>query len=222
MSVSSNGRSGSRRPSASASWMTAEALDALRDLDFPGMADQVLAAQGLEPSRPLTILEEPLREVPAPAGVFRRLLVAFDGSAQAERALEEAIGLAWASNAHITVIAVAPAPSGWGALGGIDGFSAPVDLVEVNEEMERRYERLLDHAIGRIPPMMAATPLLRRGSPGPAIVDEARSGSHDLVVMGSRSRGELKSMLLGSVSHHVLHSSPVPVLVVPGATEDSS
>lgn len=153
----------------------------------------------------------------AQTGVFRRLLVAYDGSPQAERALEEAVGLAWVSNAHITVIVVAPDPSGWSAAGSMDGFGAPVDLVEVNEQLERQYATLLEEAMGRIPSMMAATPLLRRGSPGLAIVDEAASGSHDLVVMGSRGRGELKSMLLGSVSHDVLHASPVPVLVIPEA-----
>jgi nucleotide-binding universal stress UspA family protein len=158
----------------------------------------------------------------AQTGVFRRLLVAYDGSPQAERALEEAIGLAWAANAHITVVVVAPDPSGWSAVGGMDGFGAPIDLVEVNEQMDRRYERLLEEAIGRIPPMMSATPLLRRGSAGPVIVDEARSGSHDLVVMGSRGRGELKSMLLGSVSHDVLHACPVPVLVVPEARKTAA
>jgi hypothetical protein len=138
MSVSSDRRSGPRRASASASWMSADALDSLRDFDYPDMAD-VLAARTLESVRPPSVLDEPRNEAAEPATAFRRLLVAIDGSKQAERALDEAIGLASATNAHLSVIAVAPEPSGWGP-GGMDGYGAAVDLVAANEQLERYYD----------------------------------------------------------------------------------
>jgi nucleotide-binding universal stress UspA family protein len=101
--------------------------------------------------------------------MFRRILVAFDGSSHAQAALDEAIELAQSDNGRLTVVTVAPEPF--------------------------------------------LTKILKHGAAGPAIVAEA-SSEHDLVVMGSRGRGALHAILLGSVSHHVLQASPVPVLVV--------
>ena len=148
--------------------------------------------------------------------MFRQLLVAFDGSPHAARALGEAIELAQASNGTLTVIAAMPDTSAC-ALGA--GFGMPVDVAGLSREVERSYQTMLDGAVRTVPDDLSVTTLLRRGAPGPAIVETARTGGHDLIVMGSRGRGELRSLLLGSVSHHVLQTSPVPVLVVPREDE---
>jgi len=52
------------------------------------------------------------------------------------------------------------------------------------------------------------------GDPAHTLIDILENFGCDLVVMGARGQGTLRSALLGSVSHEVLHAAPVPVLIV--------
>ena len=144
--------------------------------------------------------------------MFRRILVAVDGSDHARQALVEAIDHARTSHATLTVMTVVPRTNPW-ALGG--GYYVPVNVDELQRQAERNYERTLGAAIAAwVPDDMPVTGIVRHGAVAPAIVEQAVAGRHDLIVLGSRGRGELRSLLLGSVSHDVLQSSPVAVLVV--------
>jgi nucleotide-binding universal stress UspA family protein len=53
-----------------------------------------------------------------------------------------------------------------------------------------------------------------RGDPAHTLIDVAENFGCDMVVMGARGMGTLRSAMLGSVSHELLHAAPVPVLVV--------
>jgi len=52
------------------------------------------------------------------------------------------------------------------------------------------------------------------GDPASMIVDVAKSGKFDLIVMGSHGRGALGSLILGSVTAKVIAQCTIPVLVV--------
>jgi nucleotide-binding universal stress UspA family protein len=54
------------------------------------------------------------------------------------------------------------------------------------------------------------------GAPAEQICAYAEKGGYDLIVMGSRGAGEVKSVFAGSVSHHVVHLAKCPVLIVKG------
>jgi nucleotide-binding universal stress UspA family protein len=140
--------------------------------------------------------------------MFRRLLVAFDGSAHAGAALAVAIRLVQVTHGRLTVLTVMPESTLWWGV----ACEVPGDLGALDRSNERACQTMLSRAVSAIPADVPATTLLRRGSAIAAILAEA--GNHDLIVMGSRRHGELRSLLLGSVSRAVLHASPVPVLVV--------
>lgn len=53
---------------------------------------------------------------------------------------------------------------------------------------------------------------VRQGQPARILVEQAEGA--DLLVLGSRGLGDLKSLLLGSVSQECSHHSPVPLVIV--------
>ncbi len=59
----------------------------------------------------------------------------------------------------------------------------------------------------------AASERVVHGDPGTVICQIAEDEAFDLIVVGSHGSGFIKRVLLGSVSHHVLHHAPCPVLV---------
>jgi nucleotide-binding universal stress UspA family protein len=119
--------------------------------------------------------------------------------------------MAQANNGRLTVMAVVPDSNVW-ALNF--GYEAGVDANGASHQIERDYQAMLDAAVDTVPDDVPVIKVLKHGAAGTTIVHVAGAGHHDLIVMGSRGRGELRSLLLGSVSHRVVQSSPVPVLLV--------
>jgi nucleotide-binding universal stress UspA family protein len=60
---------------------------------------------------------------------------------------------------------------------------------------------------------------IERGAPGPVLCERANTISADVVVVGSRGRGAIRRVLLGSVSSYVVQNAPCPVLVVRAGSE---
>jgi nucleotide-binding universal stress UspA family protein len=140
----------------------------------------------------------------------QRILVAVDFSLESERALEAAATLAKRSDASVTVIHVRPASDLRAVVEQDRG-----DLVRLTPTMRRsglaeHYRTRLEAAGRKFP---NGTTRLLRGWPPGVIVREAARG-YDLVVIGTRGRGAVKSALLGSTAQEVLHRAAVPVVVV--------
>ena len=146
--------------------------------------------------------------------MFSRLLVPVDGSDHANRALAEALDLAQLTGGSITAIAVAPDASAMMLGAGFGMATPPISIADLNEETRAGYSSMLDEVVAGAgaPGGIEIAKVVAHGNPADEILK--RAGEFDLIVMGSRGRGQVRSLLLGSVSHAVLQASPVPVLVV--------
>jgi nucleotide-binding universal stress UspA family protein len=144
--------------------------------------------------------------------MFRSVLVAVDGSADAEEALTQAIDLADSEHARLTLIAgVTGLPSA-----AYVGLSGPAFAV-MQADARSSAEAVLRRARERVPDDLPVTTILTDEPIRPALIEQIKRGGHDLIAMGFRGRGAMRAALLGTVSHYVLHHTPIPVLIVHAA-----
>ena len=138
---------------------------------------------------------------------YRHVLVAFDGSKEAELALDHAIAMAQVYRARLALVAVvAPPPLlAWQAPGGLRGM---------HESEQTELEAALRRAADRVPDDMSVTTRLLDGDPARELLRAAGDGDHDVLIMGSRGRGRMSAALLGSVSNRVMHDAQIPVIVI--------
>jgi nucleotide-binding universal stress UspA family protein len=127
---------------------------------------------------------------------LRVLGVGYDGTAEAEHALEGAIELALTAEATMRVIAALTPIEG-----GYDDASRHGTL-----------EEKLRAAVERCPRELRADGRARRGAATDVLRDEAEMGI-DLLVLGSRGYGPVMRTMLGSVSTDLMRSAPCPLFV---------
>ena len=140
--------------------------------------------------------------------MFHSILVPVDGSADADQALAHAIDLAQSEHTRLTLIT---APAELPGLGYVTAGDVTGKLIADNRAAA---EAILGGARDRVPDDLPVATVLTDEPIRIAILRQIKDGHHDLVVMGSRGRGAFRATLLGSVSHYVLHHSPVPLLIV--------
>jgi len=141
--------------------------------------------------------------------MFQNILVAIDGSPDSEQALSQAIDLASTQHAKLTIFSAALTPPSSAYLGGGAAIAATVAA-----EAPHDTEKLLRAAVERVPEGVSVSTVQSEQPVRVSLLKQVKDGGFDLLVMGSRGRGPVRSALLGSVSHHLLDHSPVPVLIV--------
>ena len=135
---------------------------------------------------------------------LNKVLIATDGSEKARIAIDLAASLAWAEGTSIEVLEVQEP-----LMPGIE--VPPESLAALERDAREQIAEDLAQAKARLHgPVDTAS---RRGRAASEIVHEAERTGSDLIVMGSRGRGQLTTMLLGSVAAEVVDRAPCPVLI---------
>ena len=140
------------------------------------------------------------------------VLIATDGSDLSVHAARRGLELL-GSPTTLTVLAVLTEMPGDEA----GGFEGPVETPEEQEVEWRQEQSDARGAIAKTVAALGRSDAIERvevGDPGGVIVAVAREVDADVVVLGSHGRGVFKRVVLGSVSEHVLHHAPCPVLVI--------
>jgi nucleotide-binding universal stress UspA family protein len=136
-----------------------------------------------------------------------KIIVGFDGSEQAERALDRAVGLAGEKGVLVVVSAARLSMLSRG--GPVPGASA-VDPIEAAWARGN-----LDNARARIQVNgFELRTVEGHGDPADVLVRQAKEDEADLIVVGTRGQNATQRAMLGSVSTKVLHHAPCDVLVV--------
>jgi nucleotide-binding universal stress UspA family protein len=140
-----------------------------------------------------------------------RILLATDGSEEAELAALRAVDLADATDSELHVAHVGVVPIFLKSYPGTLGYERR--LYEEIEEMSRELLRKESWRVKAAGGTVAGTHL-RMGEVALEIVALAEELQADLIVMGSRGLGGVRRALMGSVSDSVVRHAHCPVLVV--------
>ena len=146
------------------------------------------------------------------------VLIGTDGSEDAIAAATRALTILATDSLTVLTVSETPAVATAGFESGFAGGVANPEQVDAAwSAVEIEANAALDTTIGAITGIKPDLPIERRieiGDPGQTLCRLAGELSADVVVVGSRGRGAFKRAVLGSVSGHVVHNAPCPVLVI--------
>lgn len=152
---------------------------------------------------------------------FSNILVPFDGSEAAKRALDAAIGIADAK-ATITLLQAADQPNAADPTAVVAERMAGVIRSEAEMEQEVvQYWENIDESLARVAKEAQAVAgddveirtVVKEGNAANIITSYAKANDTDIIVMGRRGLGSVRAML-GSVSQRVAHETDLPLLLV--------
>ena len=146
--------------------------------------------------------------------MYKRILVATDGSTLSKKAVRNAIDLAGATGAELVALYVVPRYPVAYFEGGISISSQ--DIARTEKQWADQGQAVVDavRQLAEREGIKARAVTTSSDLVAESIIKAAKKHKCDLVVMASHGRKGIKRILLGSETQHVLTRSSVPVLVL--------
>lgn len=145
--------------------------------------------------------------------MFKRILLATDGSPASENATNTAVQLARTHGAQLTALYVVD-PYPYLGIGEANPMGFDAYMAAARDHAAQAHTRVTQLAGGPGDPVDVQLRLVEDVTALDGILNTARQEGADLIVVGSHGRSGIGRVLLGSVASKVVAQSPVPVLVV--------
>ncbi len=140
------------------------------------------------------------------------VLIAFDGSENAMRAIDEVLNTMDTGKLHVHLLYVCE-PVQMNEV--VFNENPLLDMLSIKKAREEAGMVLLTPAKMRLESAgVAFDAYVRNGNPAEVITDFSREYHCDLIVIGTRGMGAIKNLLLGSVASKVIHLTEKPLLLV--------
>ena len=140
---------------------------------------------------------------------YKKILVGYDGSDNAKRALERALSLSTTQGSAIRVVVAVSTTL------IVYGPTAPYYPPDYAEQVVKEGRKLLEAALGEVKGAgRSASGSVEDGHPSEVILRLAESEGADLIVLGRRGISGIERFLLGGVSSSVVNHSKCDVLIV--------
>ena len=146
--------------------------------------------------------------------MYERILVATDGSALSEKAVQSALSLAKLSGATLVALRVIPRYPRSYLEGGATVDISEIKRIEAQWTAQAQEQLSAIKAEGKNMGVTVKTTIAKSDLVAESIIATADKQEVDLIVMASHGRKGIKRLLLGSETQHVLTHSHVPVLVL--------
>ncbi|MBI3127419.1 MAG: universal stress protein [Candidatus Tectomicrobia bacterium] len=148
----------------------------------------------------------------------KKILVPVDFSDYSREALSLALTEAKAHGGEVSILHVMEDPLTAAAYAGagMEGVpAAGVDWLKVKEEIAEGATRTMEELKESVPEAKGARTELAWGEPPDTILEVARKGNYDLIVMSTHGRQGMSRLFMGSVAERVIRTTDRPTLVVP-------